>query len=283
MRATLYEKRKRNPASIATSLVAHVIFIALIASITFRYPLSAFFNRDTLVPTERLRYVVMEPRLVQAAGNGADEKAKPKKAEKPAPLIAPSMVPTTLPPAAPPTPTAGSISGTGTGSGGSPVGVATGIEPSLPDSRIELKPNTLRLPISQSARNDSAVKAIIMEFRAAEIAAEETRGRSPKDWTMERNGQKYGLDSQYIYLGRFKLPSAILAAIPFKTGGVDGAALTRQRNADWIRNDIASHAQGMSQDDFNAAIKRIRDRKDRDKKAQDDEKKAAARITPIVP
>jgi hypothetical protein len=282
MRATLYEKRRREPATIAFSVAAHVVFIALIASITFRYPLAAFFAKDKAVPTERIQFVRVQPLAREAIGNGSDEKTKPKKAIKPAPLVAPVTIPTQLPPVVPSV-SAGAISGTGTGSGGAPVGLATGVEPTLPDSRIELKPNTLRLPLSQGAKNDSAVKAIISEFRAAEILAEENRPRSPKDWTMEHNGQKYGLDSQYIYLGKFKVPSAILAALPFKTGGVDGAALTRQRNADWIRDDIYSHAQGMSQEDFRSAVKRIRERKDKEKKEQDDEKKASQKVTPIVP
>jgi len=100
----------------------------------------------------------------------------------------------------------GAISGTSKGTGGAPAGIATGLEPVLPDSRIELKPNSLRLPLTQAQKNDSAVKAIYMAYREAEVAAEESRGRSPKDWTVERNGQKYGLDSQYVYLGKFKLP-----------------------------------------------------------------------------
>ncbi|MDB4875708.1 MAG: hypothetical protein JWM41_2154 [Gemmatimonadetes bacterium] len=282
MRATLHEKRRANRGSIAFSIAAHVVAIALIASITFRYPLSAFFAKDKIV-AEKIQYVDVRPRPVQSIGNGAEEKVKPKKALKPAPLIAPTSTPTELPPVAPPSVSAGAISGTGTGSGGAPVGIATGVEPAMPDSRIELKPNTLRLPLSTAQKNDSAVKAIYMAWREAEIAAEDSRPRSPKDWTVERNGQKFGLDSQYIYLGKFKVPSAILAALPFNTGGVDGSRIIAGRNADWIRNDIYSHSQGLSEDDFRAAVKRIRERKDRERKEAEDEKKASQKATPVVP
>jgi hypothetical protein len=158
--------------------------------------------------------------------------------------------------------------------------VATGIEPAMPDPRIELKPNSLRLPLTVAQKNDSAVKAIYMAYREAEIAAEENRGRSPRDWTIERNGQKYGVDSQYIYLGKFKVPSAILAALPFNYGGVDGARIIQARNANWIRDDIMSHSQGMSEDDFRAAIKRIRERKDRERKEAE---KGGTKASPIVP
>ena len=283
MKATLHEVRAPDKGSIAFSIAAHVVAIALIASITFRYPLAAFFARDKAAPSERIQYVQVRPQQAQSVGNGASEKMKPKKVVTPAPLLAPAVTPTALPPVPPPETSAGAISGKGTGSGGAPVGIATGVEPTAPDPRIELKPNALRLPLTVAERNDSAVKAIFTDYRQAEIAAAETRQRSPKDWTIERKGQKYGLDSQYIYLGRFKVPSAILAALPFKTGGVDGAALTRARNAAWIRDDIYSHAQGLSEDDFRAAVKRIRERKERERKEHDAEKKASPKATPLIP
>lgn len=280
MRKSLLERQPRKDGSLAVSLVVNAIVIALIASITFHYPPSAFFGLSKeKPPTERLVYVRPQPRAASNVGNGSDVRKTAKKATNPAPLLAPTITPTALPPIPPPTATSGAISGTGTGNGGAPVGAATGVEPALPDSRIDLRPNSGRIPLTTAQRNDSAVKAIYMAYREAEIAAAENRGRSPRDWTVERNGQKYGIDSQWVYLGKFKLPSAILAAIPFNYGGVDGTRIIQARNADWIRNDIFTHSQGLSEDDFRAAVKRIRERKDREKKAGEDKPKAA----PIVP
>jgi hypothetical protein len=279
MRLT-FEKKEDQKGSIVASVIAHVIAIALIASITFSYPIASFFSARDQTPTERIQYVRVQPRAAAPAGNGSQENAKPpKKALKPAPLLAPSVIPTAIPPI-PSVPSVGAISGTGTGAGGAPAGIATGVEPALPDPRIELKPNMLRLPKSLAEKNDSAVKAIYLAYRQAEIEAAAHRGRDPRDWTFEKGGQKYGIDSSYIYLGKFKLPSAILAALPFNTGGVDGRRIIEGRNADWIRNDIYSHSQGMSEDDFRAAIKRIRERKDREKKEAEE---AKGRGQPIVP
>lgn len=287
-----FEPRTRQRGSIALSIAIHVIVIALIASITFRYPISALLgpSREQL-NTERIQYVRVQPAAVRGGGTGASTglgtrpKSTPKKAAPQPRLVAPSAIPSTLPAVAPPSASslAGTDTGTGTGTGngtGAP-GMATGVDPTLPDPRIELRPNLLRLPLTTAQRNDSAVKAIYMAYREAEIAAEENRGRSPRDWTFEHNGQKFGLDSQWVYLGKFKIPSAILAALPFNYGGVDGSRIIQGRNAAWIQNDIYMHSQGMSEDDFRTAVKRIRERKEREKRDQDD--KAPAKATPIIP
>jgi len=281
-RRSMLAPPKKDKGSIVLSLAIHVFVIIAIASITFRYPLSSLFNADRdKTPTERIQYVRVQPAAAPsgAVGNGAEAKPKPKQTLKPAPLFPPSTIPTALPPLPPPSVSPGAISGTPGGTGGAPSGIATGIEPALPDPRIELRPNGLRLPLTMAQKNDSAVKAIYLAFRQAEVEAEEHRGRSPRDWTMSHDGQKYGLDSQYIYLGKFKIPSAILAALPLNRGGVDGSRIIQARNADWIQQDIYSHAQGMSEDDFRAAVKRIRERMDREKSEGD----TKATQSPIIP
>jgi hypothetical protein len=285
MKARLVEPRQNSKGSVAFSLVFHVIAIAMIASITFRYPLAAFFGiTKEKTPVEHIQYISVQPRA-GPVGNGASEtkpKRDPKKAA-PARLLPPSTIPSALPPVPPPEVSSGAISGTSNGSGGAPVGAATGVELTVPDSRIDLRPNVGRSSLSTAARNDSAVKAIFMAYREAEIAAEANKGRSPRDWTFERGGQKYGVDSQWVYLGKFKLPSAILAALPFNYGGVDGNRIIQARNAAWIQNDIYTHSQGLSEDDFRAAVRRIRERKDKERKEAEEKAKASQKATPIVP
>jgi len=285
MNARLSGQRPASKESIALSIAVHAVVIALIASITFRYPIGALFTRDRMAPTERIQYVEVRPAargVPGAVGDGSAEKRKPtKKAPPPAPILAPAVTPTTLPPVTPPSAAPGTATGTGTGSGGAPAGIATGVEPALPDPRIELRPSGLRMPLSMAQKNDSAVKAIYMAYREAEVLAEEHKGRDPRDWTFERNGQKYGLDTSWIYLGKFKIPSAILAALPFNYGGVDGSRIIQARNAAWIQNDIYTHSQGMSEDDFRDAVRRIRERKEREKKEQ--EEKGGQKATPIIP
>jgi hypothetical protein len=284
MKARLAEQRPASKGSIALSIAVHAVVIVLIASITFRYPIGSLFTHDRMPPTERIQYVEVRPvarGVPGAVGDGSAAKEKPKKKPAPpVPILAPTVTPTTLPPVAPPTVAPGAAAGTGTGSGGAPAGIATGVEPALPDARIQLRPSALRLPLSMAEKNDSAVKAIYLAYREAEVLAEEHKGRDPRDWTFERNGQKYGVDTSWIYLGKFKIPSAILAALPFNYGGVDGSRIIQGRNAAWIQNDIYTHSQGLSEDDFRAAVRRIRERKEREEKEGKNKPQPA---TPIIP
>jgi hypothetical protein len=270
---SMHGQREDGRAPIAVSIAVHVVVVLLLGSITFHYEFGTP-SREQTIRAERVQYVTVQSGPAgRAGGSTGDHKKPPKKTTTRSPLVAPSVIPSTLPPIPPPTASAGVGTANGSGSGiGAAVGAATGLEPAVPDARIGLNPITLRVPLSTAERNDSAVKAIFEVFREAELAAEADKGRSPRDWTFDRNGQKYGLDSQYIYLGRFKLPSAILAALPLNPGGVDGARVIANRNAEWIRNDIYTHAQGMSEDDFKAAVKRIRERKDRERKEAQDAK-----------
>lgn len=283
-----FDKRRKDKGSVVASVAIHAVLIALIASITFRYPIAALFDTNSTVPEEHLQYITVRP-APQPRGNGqqslkSDEKKKQVKEAAPAPLVAPTAVPTQLPPApAAAAPSSGSANGAAGGTGGSPNGTVANVSPAMPDARIELRPSALRMPLSIAQKNDSAVKAIFMAYREAEIEAEAHAGRSPRDWTFEKGGGKYGIDSSYIYLGKFKLPSAILAALPLNPGGVDGARLIANRRADWIRQDIYDHAQGLSEDDFRAAVKRIRERKEREHEEDEAAKKAEQKPATPVP
>jgi hypothetical protein len=282
MKARLVGPRSSTKSSFALSLVVHVFVILGIASITFRYPLAAFlsFQRERQVTPEAITFVKVQPRGTAAAGTGAQARPVPRTLPRinPAPLLPPTTIPSALPPIPPPSASQGVVSGTGTGAGGAPAGVATGVEPQLPDPRLDVQIGKYSFPKSPSQRADSAVRAAFEAYRDAVIAAEQHEGRNPRDWTWERNGQKYGVDSQWVYLGKFKLPSAILAALPFNTGGVDGNRILEARSSDWIRRDIDDHSRAMSEDDFRAAVKRIRQRKERER--QEEEKAKATK--PVV-
>src|SRR5262245_45425176 len=120
MNARLRSKRTTSKGSIVISVIFHVFAIAGIMSITFRYPLAAFFGMTKeKVPVEHIQYVAVQPRPRGSVGNGASEqkpKREPnKKPASPAQLLPPTSIPSALPPVPPPSVSVGAISGTGTG------------------------------------------------------------------------------------------------------------------------------------------------------------------------
>lgn len=264
-------QKQKQRGSLLLSIAIHVVMIGLLGSITFRYELGDLLGikRERSAPPERLQYMVL-PSRPAAIGNGSNPKSAPPKGA-PAPLRAPSQIPTTVPEPAAAAPTEGAVSGKEGGTGGAPTGVATGVEPMAPDPRLPLTPGGLIVPRKTMAEKvDSTVKAVFGAYMDSVAIAEKNAGRDPADWTVERNGQKWGLDQKYIHLGKWKLPSAILALLPLQSGGVSSQRVSDQRTASFIRQDIIQHAQqSVNEDEFRAAVKRIRERKERERRERE--------------
>jgi len=75
---------------------------------------------------------------------------------------------------------------------------------------------------------DSAVKAIINHYLDS-LAALPGGGRVlPPSWKATIGGREYGLDGQWITVAGVKIPSLILALIPFPNGGNESKALDVQ-------------------------------------------------------
>lgn len=261
--------QRRQPGSLLLSVAIHVVVIALLGSITFRYEIGDMLGikRERSKPPERIQYMVLPSRSAAAIGNGSNPKSAPPKAV-PAPLQAPTSVPATLPEPSPSAPSQGAVSGKVGGTGGAPAGIATGVEPIAPDPRLPLTPGSVIVQKKTIAEKvDSTVQAVFQAHLDSMAIAARNAGRDPTDWTVERNGQKWGLDQQYIHLGKWKLPSAILALLPLQSGGVSAQRVADQRTASFIRQDIIDHAQqSVNEDEFRAAVKRIRERKEREKR-----------------
>jgi hypothetical protein len=86
------------------------------------------------------------------------------------------------------------------------------------------------------------------------------------DWTVEKNGKKYGIDKQYIRLGKFSIPTALLALLPFNAQ-MNPTVSDRNRQQMAMRMDIMEHAQmSLNEEEFRRAVKAIRERKEREHK-----------------
>jgi hypothetical protein len=264
---TIRKKERGRPWLL--SIAIHVILILALATITFRYPIGQLIGlpKDRDRTTERIQYVPL-PRG-EPTGNGSRSSTTPPAKGAPAPLVAPTTIPTVVPPI-PSNSTSGAVSGKVGGTGGAAAGIATGVEPSAPDPRIPLAAAPYK-PITKSPAElaDSAVQAAFgIYFDSAQYAAEHA-GRQPGDWThTTKDGQKWGWDPGGIRLGKFTIPNAVLAALPLKIGS--GQDPVNARSQAFMRNDILQHAQqAISEDEFRDAVRRIRERKEKERRDKD--------------
>jgi hypothetical protein len=263
--------RRRPSGGFLVSIAFHTALAIVLANVVLHYDI--VFEKGPRPPEpqkEEITYVTVRP---PAGALGGTTASTPAKATEPARrLVAPSRVPSAVvPPTAPTAPAAGGTPGGvegGTGVGGG-YGPATGIVPAQPDPRLATD-GKFFYPRNKTAaqRADSAVKATIYAYndsveRAAAIASGQ---RKPGDWTWGSDGKKWGVDGSKIYLGKFWIPSAVLAALPMRVQNNPGESIA-DRLSTTRRSDLLLHAESQFHDDeFKAAVKRIRERKDRERR-----------------
>lgn len=257
---------RRSPRWWAVSVLLHVVLTAVLAQIIFRYPIGqiAGLRRPDIKP-ETIHYIqVTQPTAGSSSGAPS---AAPSTNAAPAPLQPPAEVPATIPvPAPSDSSRSQAAGGTGTGVGADGVGPATGISPSQPDARIALSPRGIgRIERSTVEQVDSIVQLVVGIVRDSLAIAEAQR--KPGDWTKtDKNGRVWGWDPQgNIRLGKFTIPGALLALLPLNTSGP--MSPIEQRSLAYIRRDIMENAQrSINEDEFRAAVKRIRERKERERR-----------------
>ena len=268
-----YRIRGRSRASLIVSVAVHLAVAVALLNTVFSYPIGSP-DGDRAIPAtpERLRYVRVAP--APSAGGPAATALKPAAGPTAtARLRAPNGVPVGVP--QPPATTAVAAApgvedrAGGRGPGGD-VTPATGVQPSYTDARLWPQPGPFTpVPKSSAQRVDSAVKAAFGVYADSMAVAAANKGRAPTDWTFERNGQKWGVDDRWIHLGKVKIPNAVLALLPLnaQANPTFNDPVTRRENA-FRAADIAYHAnRSISEDEFRRAVKRIRERKDRERAA----------------
>ena len=171
-----------------------------------------------------------------------------------------------------PPPAAAPIEERGSGPVVGTPGPARGARPSFSDPRVWVPPaDVVSAPKTPTERLDSTFQARLKAHQdSVELAAGPRR--DPTDWTLERDGKKYGIDKTYIHLGNLRLPTALLALLPMNAQG-NQQAIDRERALNAMHNDIMYQAQrAMNEDEFRAAVKRIRERRERERREAEEQK-----------
>lgn len=263
MRFRLFERRSRR--WVVVSVAAHVLIVATLAQVMFRYPLGQLLGiAQAEVRQEKLHYIELPKAPTEHSGGSRATTPRPSAA--PAALPTPSSIPMNLPPLVPlDSARALAAGGVGSGFGVSGSSLATGLVPREPDSRIDLSTGpAVRTPRTVAEDVDSIVHLAIGIYRdSLAIAAAQ---RKPGDWTFKgKDGQVWGWDQGGIRLGKFVIPNALLALLPLNMQSpVDPI---EARRLTYIRRDVMENGQrAISEDEFRDAVKRIRERKEREKR-----------------
>jgi hypothetical protein len=258
------------------SIALHVVVFAIIAhAITVPGGLERWLRNapDQSVPAERIGFLALPRDAEPVAGrSGGDDRPVVPDAPPPAPIVAPTEVPVGIPPA-PDEPARAEPGGAGpvVGRGGPTQGIVPRYDSPLwaPVAPEVIAPRSSAEEIREGiaarvwAQNDSIRRA-------------QPTGRAPGDWTVGEGDKKYGIDQRKIYLGPVEIPTAVLALLPINAQA-NPQSLDRNRALDLQRADIANHAQrAVTEEEFKEAIKRIRERKERERK------KAQEQVGPVA-
>jgi hypothetical protein len=271
--------KRRLSGSVAASVVLHVVLgAALIRVILIPNPFTSLFGpKEEPVEQERISFLALPQPSVSATASpgrsGGNGRPITPNARPAAPLVAPTSVPSELPPVstAPAAPVATGDPGTGPLIGrGGPV---KGIEPSYSDPRVWVPAAPVAsAPKTADGRMDSVVTNNI-EFARDSIAA---NTYSPNkfergDWTVEKNGRRYGMDQRAIRLGKVSIPTALLALLPLNANLMGNPiAAERDRAMASLRAEILVQSQrALNEEEFRKAVRSLRERKERERQQQE--------------
>jgi hypothetical protein len=154
-----------------------------------------------------------------------------------------------------------------------------GIQPAYEDPRVwAADPDFIYAPKTDKERMDSAIAVTLGNYLDSLAVNSYSPNKFERgDWTFGREGNKWGIDQQYIRLGRFSIPTAVLALLPLNRMQPNPIAMERERAGAWMRADIMYHAQAaMNEEQFRQAVRAIRDRKER-------ERRQGQRVAPTNP
>lgn len=143
--------------------------------------------------------------------------------------------------------------------------------PQLGDGRVWVDPITGQVTASRQIRIDSAVGMRMREMAdSMEKNPQADVNADPyvsKPWTFRVGGKTYGIDSKGIHLGDITIPTAVLAFLSTPQGNIDQARANQAYMA--MRADILrAAARAQTMDDFRAAVREIRARKEKEHQEQ---------------
>lgn len=271
--------KKRDFRWIAVSSALHVVGIAVLLKVAIEPgALSSLFRdppREATPVRERVLFVPMLRPSGDSARRQVDggdgRRAMPDVGVAPQ-LRAPVTVPSTLPAAPKVAAPTGEPGGSGPLIGGG--GPLRGVQPSYGDGRVWPAPGPIvYAPKSEDERRDSVLETRLTRYRdSLNLAGNSEVAGPPPSWMYTgKNGQQWGLDRNSIKLGKFSLPSGLLYQLPLAKMQRD---VSRDREAMARDADMSlAVRRGLNEEQFRAAVKAIRERKERERREAESQKR----------
>jgi hypothetical protein len=184
--------------------------------------------------------------------------------------VATIVAPTEVPVGIPPVPDSAMV-----------IGTARTIGPAYAEGRVWVRPLEAELGVvgpspsvaAHVARVDSALRDRIVAFIDSMPRDSFAPPQMPA-WTSEIDGETWGVDSKWIYLGDIKLPTALLALLPFPQGNY--YEVKREQELQRIRADIIRAARAAENaEDFRHYVNEVRKRKQEEREAERARQEAA--------
>jgi hypothetical protein len=272
----------RSASAFVVSIILHVVIGgALLRIVMIPNAFAMLLGQSWLpAPVERIGFIALPhlPRqpseAPRAGGDNRPDRGKPSATPMPT-LVAPAVTPNAVPTvSAKPAATAEGGSGDVVGGGGP----TRGVRPSYTDPRLWLPTGpVVAAPGQPLTRADSLHNLLADKIRqfSDSFALANPAQRAPGDWTFTgKDGKKYGIDQKYIRLGKFSIPTAILGMLPLNVQA-NPIAMERQRTMSEMSREIAEQAARVSRDDdFRAAVRALRERKDKERRDAADKAKS---------
>jgi hypothetical protein len=289
---------RRVQATLASVGVHLVIVAGLWQVLQFPGVMGVFLDRSSDEPTgreERITFVQVPPKPEQvrlyrpvaprqpAAAPAVTAPPPPAAAAgggpvqgPPTSLTAPAGTPSGIPPV-PTGPAEGPLA-----AGRGPV---RGVQPGYTEPRVWIQAEPVYAPaLEGDEKLDSAVAARVYAYRDSAMANTYQPNKYERgDWTYTtKDGKKFGIDQQFIRLGKVSIPTALLGLLPLNQIQGNPTAIDRERRLAAMRTEIINQAQmAMNEEEFRQAVKQIRARKEREQKAAEAKKKKPVEVKVI--
>ncbi len=264
---------RRGPASAFVSVIIHIVAIAVLVRVAI-VPLNWLGGSRAEEP-QATHVTFVQPAADTGSRRRAGGDNRAAKNNTPtAPLLTPSAIPSTLPPVpeAPKVPAAAAPSDNGTGAMVGGGGPTRGVVPAYSDQRIWSPSDPV--PTKPKNLTEKLDSAIAMRWQHLEDSLKALGYvRADGDWTMKgKDGKKYGIDQKYIHLGNFSIPTALLALLPLNIQGNPTTYENARRIGNMRAEILQQEARATRDNEFNAAVRELRERKQKERadKAKED-------------